>query len=46
MRTKTFAIILLLFSGAITLFAQDRIKSINITIEIPKVGASAKTKYL
>lgn len=41
MKSKTFAIILVLLSTALGAAAQNRIKKIDITVELPKVGADA-----
>lgn len=41
MKTKSIAIIFLLLSSVLGAWAQQRIKAVDVTIEIPKVGTDA-----
>lgn len=44
MKTKSIAIIFMLFSSVLGVWAQQRIKAVDVTIEIPKVGTDAMEK--
>ena len=44
MKTKSIAIIFLLLSSTLGAWAQQRIKAVDVTIEIPMVGTDAMEK--